>query len=93
MNEATERGLQEVTTAVSQAMEQQALGESTQPQTTAEEGPAFDAAASEFLACLKGYRHYSPWTVRAYATRSRVGAVVIEAAMDARRATPTAPSL
>jgi len=37
-----------------------------------QEGPlaetpiAFDAAVSEFLAYLKGYRHYSPWTVRAY---------------------------
>jgi len=26
----------------------------------------FDAAVSEFLAYLQGYRHYSPWTVRAY---------------------------
>jgi len=28
----------------------------------AETPTAFDAAASEFLAYLKGYRHYSPWT-------------------------------
>jgi len=37
-----------------------------------QEGPepetatAFDAAVSEFLSYLQGYRHYSPWTVRAY---------------------------
>ena len=51
---------------VTQATEEQAVGEATAPQTAAEEGAAFDAAVSEFLAYLKGYRHYSPWTVRAY---------------------------
>jgi site-specific recombinase XerD len=40
--------------------------DSTQAQTGAEPGTAFDAAVSEFLSYLKGYRHYSPWTVGAY---------------------------
>jgi hypothetical protein len=56
--------LQEVTVAVTQAVEE--------PEVRGQEGPsantptAFDAAVSEFLGYLKGYRHYSPWTVGAY---------------------------
>jgi len=42
--------------AVTQATEQQAVGEATELQTTAGECAAFDAAVSEFLAYLEGYR-------------------------------------
>ena len=35
-------------------------------EAVAEAPTAFDAAVSEFLAYLQGYRQYSPWTVRAY---------------------------
>ena len=43
-----------------------------EPEVQDREGPpteapiSFDAAVSEFLAYLQGYRHYSAWTVRAY---------------------------
>lgn len=33
---------------------------------SAETPTAFDAAVSEFLSYLQGYRQYSPWTVGAY---------------------------
>jgi len=51
---------------VTRATEEQAVGEPTQPQTAATDGTAFDAAVSEFLSYLQGYRHYSPWTIGAY---------------------------
>ena len=51
---------------VTRATEEQALGEHAQPQTAAPDSADFDAAVSEFLAYLRGYRHYSPWTVGAY---------------------------
>jgi site-specific recombinase XerD len=51
---------------VTQAREEQESGESPAPQTAGEEGGAFDAAVAEFLSYLRGYRHYSPWTVGAY---------------------------
>ncbi len=50
---------------VTQAREEQESEESPAPPTATEEGTAFDAAVSEFLSYLQGYRHYSPWTVRA----------------------------
>jgi len=62
----TERGLQEVTVAVTQATEEQAVRAEEEAQAAGEDGAAFDAAVAEFLAYLKGYRHYSPWTTRAY---------------------------
>jgi len=53
---------------VTQAREkqEQESEESPAPQTAGEEDGAFDAAVSEFLSYLQGYRHYSPWTVGAY---------------------------
>jgi len=51
---------------VTQAREEQESQESPAPQTAGKEGGAFDAAVSEFLSYLQGYRHYSSWTVGAY---------------------------
>jgi len=52
--------------AVTRATEEQAMGEPAQPQTAAPDGTAFDAAVTEFLSYLQGYRQYSSWTVGAY---------------------------
>jgi len=50
--------------ALTQTAEEQGVrGQEGPP---AETPTAFDAAVSEFLAYLQGYRQYSPWTVRAY---------------------------
>jgi len=51
---------------VTQAREKQESEESPAPQTAGAEGAAFDAAVSEFLSYLQGYRQYSSWTVGAY---------------------------
>jgi len=51
---------------VTQAREEQAVGEPAEPQTAGEEAGAFDSAVSEFLSYLQGYRQYSAWTVGAY---------------------------
>jgi integrase/recombinase XerD len=57
---STERGLQEVTQVIEERPTQ------GDDEAQAETPNAFDAAVSEFLAYLQGYRQYSPWTVGAY---------------------------
>jgi len=51
---------------VTQVAENLDFPDSSERETGAEEGAAFDAAVTEFLSYLQGYRHYSPWTVGAY---------------------------
>ena len=47
---------------VTQTTEEQPVRAEEEPQAAGEDGAAFDAAVSEFLSYLQGYRHYSPWT-------------------------------
>lgn len=56
---------------VIQATERQAVRTEEEPQPAGVESAALDAAVSEFLSYLQGYRHYSPWTVGAYRTDLR----------------------
>ena len=51
---------------VTQAVEIPDFPDSSEREIGAEEGAAFDAAVTEFLSYLQGYRHYSAWTVGAY---------------------------
>jgi hypothetical protein len=58
--------LQEAEVPVTQTTEEQAVGAQEESQAAGADGATFDAAVSEFLAYLQGYRHYSSWTVGAY---------------------------
>jgi site-specific recombinase XerD len=51
---------------VTQAAKKSNCPDSTQPEMADQGGTAFDAAVSEFLSYLQGYRQYSSWTVGAY---------------------------